>query len=152
MPYSDTCKLADGVNQWLACVTGSSLRAAAQLNMAGLILAALLVQRTGVSTDGKPMAIALGAATMLLAAIQLYLLLRIEIDRQLFDVLVSAHGPDDLAALDDALAVLALRSRTKASRSLAARSLGAVRFVRITVAVTALQLLAAGIGLLMQSP
>ncbi|WP_332877661.1 hypothetical protein [Massilia sp. S19_KUP03_FR1] len=148
MPYKDTCNLADGVSKWLACVTGSSLRAAAHLNMAGLILAAVLVQRT----DVKPMATALGAATLFLAAIQLYLLLRIEIDRQLFDVLASAHGPHDLAALDDALAVLALCTRTNASRSLTARSLGAFRFVRITVVVTALQLLAAGMGLLLQQP
>jgi hypothetical protein len=151
MPDEDTCKAMDGVGKWLAWVTGSSLRAAAHVNMAGLILSALVLQRTGVSTDVEPPTIALGTATMLLAAVELYLLLRIEIDRRLFEVLATAHGPDDLAALDDALGVLGRHSQRKTSRSLRARSRGAVRFVWIAVAVTALQLVAACMSFLLPS-
>jgi hypothetical protein len=150
MPAEDAGKVSQGASTWLARATGSGLRAASHLNMAGLILAALLFQRTRLLTDVEPMSIALGAATILLAAIQLYLLVRIEIDRQLFDALATASGPDDLAALDDALGVLAWSSPKQASRSLKARSLGAIRFVRLAGAMTALQLLAAGLSLFLR--
>jgi hypothetical protein len=115
-----------------------------------LILAALQFQRARALTDVEPMSIALSAATIFLATIQLYLLVRIEIDRQLFDALATASDPDDLAALDDALAVLGWSSPTQASRSLKARSLGAIRFVRLAGALTALQMLAAGLSLFLR--
>jgi hypothetical protein len=125
---------------WLARATASGLCAAARLNVAGLILAVVnfhLAVRTAPAGIVYPV---LGAAS-LLGATQLYLLVRIEIDRRLFDALAMTPDADDLAALDYALTILGWARRQRNDRSLSSRSCGAIRFLQSAGALAGLQLL-----------
>lgn len=124
---------------WLARATASGLCAAAKLNIAGLILALLNLHYAIKTTTGTVYP-ALGAAS-LLGVSQLYLMVRIEIDRRLFDALAIAPDAGNLAALDYALTVFGWVSQQQNCRSLQQRSRSAIRFLQSAGALSGLQLL-----------
>lgn len=133
---------------WLTRATAGSLCAAARLNVAGLILAALNLH-VAVETGPNNSGYATPMAASLLGAAQLYLLVRIEIDRRLFDVLGAAPDAGDLAALDYALTVLGWNHHKRNNCSLQARSCGAIRFLPLAGAMAGFQLLTLWLFLLM---
>jgi hypothetical protein len=134
---------ADGHNVWLARATAVALGAASRLNWAGLALGLANLVLAGVMTPtGLAYRLASVAAVLLWAA-QLWVLVRIEIDRHLFDALAQSCSAEDLDAVDHALATLGWGSAERTGRPLAARSGGALRFLRQAGALAALQLLAA---------
>jgi hypothetical protein len=137
-----------GGASWLARATASGLRAASRLNVAGLILAVLNIHLAVARESSRLGYPALGAAALLFGAIQLYLMVRIEIDRPLFDALAQDAGPAGLAALDYALSALGWGKQDRCGRSLEMRSRGAIRFLQFTGALAALQLLTAALLLL----
>jgi hypothetical protein len=134
---------------WLARATASGLCAAARLNVAGLILAVLNLHVAAATAPGGIVYPALGAAS-LLGATQLYLLVRIEIDRRLFDALAMAPDAGDLAALDFALTILGWASQARNNRSLEARSCGAIRFMQSAGALAGLQLVTTWLFILLR--
>lgn len=133
---------------WLARATSSGLYAAARLNVAGLILAALNLCLAVVEARAGVAYSTLGAASLLGTA-QLYLLVRIEIDRRLFDALAIAHDADDLAALDYALTTLGWAGPKRNVHSLKARSCGAIRFLPSAGAMAGLQLTTVSLSILL---
>jgi hypothetical protein len=133
---------ADGHNVWLARATAGALGAASRLNWAGLALGLANLVLAGVTPSGLAYRLA-GVAAVLLWAAQLWVLVRIEIDRRLFEALAQSCSAEDLDAIDNALATLGWGSAERAGRPLAARSAGALRFLRQAGALAAMQLLAA---------
>lgn len=125
---------------WLARAAASGLCAAARLNVAGLILA-LLNLHTAIATAPTGIVYPALRAASLLGGAQLYLLVRIEIDRRLFDALALAPDAADLAALDHALTNLGWASQRRNGRSLKERSCSAIRFLQSAGALAGLQLL-----------
>lgn len=133
---------------WIARATASGLRAAAHLNVAGLLVAALVFFRTPVLAGVEPLSMVSSAAPLLIAAMQLYLMVRIEIDRQLFHALAGECSDNDLGAIDDAFGII-LRNKPKhADRTLTERAHATFRFVRLAGALTAAQLLTAALCLI----
>jgi len=128
-------------NLWLAHATAAGLHAASRLNALGLGLALLNATLGYLATS----ATALGALmlALLAAGIQLWLRVRIDIDRKLFQALSIACGGEDLAALDTALVSLGWIRQPPATRTMAERARGTSRFLRIAMALTVLQWLLA---------
>ncbi|MCG5258676.1 hypothetical protein [Cupriavidus gilardii] len=85
----------------------------------------------------------LTAVPVLLALAELWLLLRVAIDRRLFEALAayaSRHGAADLAGLDAALMQLGWIAPNRHGRTMADRARGALRLVRICGALAVIQL------------
>ncbi len=135
---------------WLARAAVGILRAAAFLNGAGLVLAIVNLLLAGVMAPAAFVYLALGLAAGLVGAAQLWLLVRIEIDRPLFRALAQACNAADLAALDDALAALGWGSPERPGRPLAQRVRGARRFLTWAAALALLQWLSALLLLLLR--
>jgi hypothetical protein len=90
---------ADGHNVWLARATAVALGAASRLNWAGLALGLANLVLAGVMTPtGLAYRLASVAAVLLWAA-QLWVLVRIEIDRHLFDALAQSCSAGSAAGI-----------------------------------------------------
>lgn len=139
---SETC--------WLAHAAAAALRAAARLNLAGLVLALVNLLLAGVMAPAGNQWLAPGAVAALLGAAQLWLLVRVEIDRALFDALSHACTEDDLDALDAALVALGWVAQERTGRAMADRARGASRFLTIAGGLAALQSLIAVVILLLR--
>ncbi len=137
---SDVCRAEDN---WLAHAASASLRAAARLNLAGLVLALVNACLAGIMAPTGNIWLLAGGAAALIGAAQLWLLVRVEIDRKLFDALSTACTEADLAALDGALISLGWMPQERAGRAMADRVRGASRFLVIGGALIALQWLVA---------
>ncbi|GAB2876983.1 hypothetical protein GCM10027093_10460 [Paraburkholderia jirisanensis] len=89
--------------------------------------------------------VAVSAVSVLVAALTLWLLIRVTIDRRLFAALVHAtvtlNEADGLGALDQALLQLGWIDQAKAGRSLDARVRGVTGLLRQSVGLAVLQLL-----------
>jgi len=89
--------------------------------------------------------IALSVASVVVASLSLWLLIRVTVDRRLFAALVHAtdtlNEADGLGALDRALLQLGWIDQAKAGRSLDARVRGVTRLLRQSVGLAVLQLL-----------
>ncbi|CAG9177324.1 hypothetical protein [Cupriavidus pampae] len=133
--------------RWLAQAASASLRAAARVNVLGLVLALVDVLLAGIMLTAGSQWLWLGALCGLAALGQLVLLIRIEIDRGLFLALSRMHGNDDLRAMDDAMIALGWISPAEATsrppRPMADRARGAGRFLKLAAALAAWQWLAA---------
>lgn len=128
----------DSADAFTAHAVAGALSGATWIAWAGLGFAALTAWL--VATSAAPRAVA--AAPLLLSLAQLWLLLRVAIDRRLFDALAAGadrHGPPDLAALDAALSGLGWISADKAGRPLPERARGAMRLVRASAMVALAQ-------------
>ncbi|GJG98646.1 hypothetical protein [Cupriavidus pauculus] len=128
---------------WLAHATAASLRAAARLNMAGLVLALVNACLAGIMARNGSAWLLAGAGAALAGAVQLWLLVRVEIDRKLFDALSGACTARDLAGLDAALVALGWVPQARTGRAMVDRARGAGRFLAIAGALMALQWLVA---------
>lgn len=133
---------------WLARATASGLHAAMRLNVAGLLLAALNLH-FALTAVLSPVGYFASGAASLLAAIQLYLLVRIEIDTLLFDSLAMHPNRDHLAALDNALTTLGWASQQSSGRSLESRSRATTRFLPFAGALAGLQLVTTWVFIVM---
>lgn len=134
---------------WLARATAGGLFAAGRLNVAGLVLAVLNLHLV-VATAPTGIVYPVLAAASLLGATQLYLMVRIEIDRRLFEALAVAPDAADLAALDYALTTLGWGSQQNTGRSLKARSCGPIRFLQSAGTLAVLQLLTSWLFILLR--
>lgn len=128
---------------WLARATAASLRAAARLNLAGLVLALVNACLAGIMAATGNVWLMAGAAAALVAGGQLWLLVRVEIDRKLFEALSMAAGDADLAGLDAALVAMGWMPPDRAGRAMRDRARGAGRFLPIAGVLVALQWLIA---------
>ncbi|WP_455282146.1 hypothetical protein [Cupriavidus necator] len=129
----------DNADAWIAHAVAGALSGAVWIGLAGLAFA--LARISLMMTAQAPRALAV--APLLLALAQLWLLLRVAIDRRLFDALAEAaghYGSPDLAALDTALIELGWLTPQRAGRPLPERARGAMRLVRASAALAAAQL------------
>ena len=132
---------------WIAHAVTGALSGAVWIGGAGLAFA-VATAWLGVAT---PVPRALAAASLLLALPQLWLLLRVAIDRRLFDALATAQqGQPDLAGLDGALLELGGMPAQRAGRPLPDRARGALRLVRASAALTVCQLALALLTLILR--
>ncbi|WP_420995331.1 hypothetical protein ACKI2N_028185 [Cupriavidus sp. 30B13] len=152
-----------GAARWVALAAVGGLDAAARLTWAGLVLALINVLLAGTLSPAGTVYLVLGIVAALAGALQLWLLVRVTIDRPLFAALAAAEPAPGapLEALDHALRQLGwLRGekrgekpdekQAKAGRSLVQRARGALRFLHWAAALAALQLLAALLLLLLR--
>ncbi|WP_454735976.1 hypothetical protein [Cupriavidus necator] len=129
----------DNTDAWIAHAVAGALSGAMWIGLAGIVFA----MATAWLAVTAPAPRALAAAPLLLALVQLWLLLRVAIDRRLFDALAAAashYGSPDLAALDTALIELGWITASRAGRPLPERARGAMRLVRASAALAAAQL------------
>ncbi|WP_454733177.1 MULTISPECIES: hypothetical protein [Cupriavidus] len=140
--------------RWVALAAVGGLDAAVRLTWAGLVLALINVLLAGTLSPAGTVYLALGIVAALAGALQLWLLVRVTIDRPLFAALAADPAPGaPLAALDHALRQLGWLRRAapgEPGRSLAQRARGALRFLPWAAALAALQLLAALLLLLLR--
>lgn len=120
----------------------------------GLLLLAtawLVLLATGIAKPGLPVVVAL-LASLLLALLQRYFALRVDLDARLLRVVAGHAATTDLAtataALDDALVGQGMLPREHAGRAWPERLAGARRLWRRQLAVLLLQLLAFAAALL----
>jgi len=144
---TDSDRLTDG---WLAHAVSGALRAAARLNLAGLVLALANLLLAGIMSPAGWQWLLVGGMAALVGAAQLWLMVRVEIDRTLFGALATAASADDLRALDAALVALAWVPPARAGRALSERARGAARFVHLAAGAAALQWLMAVVILLLR--
>lgn len=99
------------------------------------------------TVSAEPLARALGSLAILAVLPALYLAVRLEIDRRLFQRLATAQDAngDDLVALDRALAELGWKAGEGTTRPLAARVAGVVRLVKWQGGLVAAQLVLLGL-------
>jgi hypothetical protein len=128
------------------CITLSHFMRAAglcagalSLLLTGMALLAWLLSPLALAPWGRAAAL----AVMVLGVVERYLALRVGFDARLFDGLEKGSVAS-LAALDQALGQLGLRSASAVPRSLHDRVQGARRLVRCHLAVVAVQLVLAG--------
>ncbi|GLC91510.1 hypothetical protein Tamer19_09180 [Cupriavidus sp. TA19] len=120
---------------WIAHAVTGALSGAFWIGVAGLAFAL-----ASAWLSASP---ALSALPLLVALAQLWLLLRVAIDRRLFDALAASadrDGQADLAGLDGALTGLGWITPDRAGRPLRERARGAMRLVRASALLAALQL------------
>ncbi|AMR78786.1 hypothetical protein [Cupriavidus nantongensis] len=132
---------------WIAHAVTGALAGAAWIGAAGLAFAMLAAGLgAGTAMSRWPAALAL-----LLALPQLWLLLRVAIDRRLFGALATgAQGQSDLSGLDAALLELGWMPAARAARPLPERARGALRLVRASAVLTVCQLLLALLSLILR--
>ncbi|WP_427309846.1 hypothetical protein [Cupriavidus sp. H39] len=132
---------------WVAHAVTGALAGAAWVGAAGLAFAMLAAWLgAGTAISRWPAALAL-----LLALPQLWLLLRVAIDRRLFGALAGGvPGQPDLAGLDGALLELGWMPAARAARPLSERARGALRLVRASAALTVCQLALALLSLILR--
>ncbi|MDF3832560.1 hypothetical protein P3W85_06310 [Cupriavidus basilensis] len=156
MPISthDDDRLEAGAEHWVAQAAVGGLDAAARLVWAGLALALVNLLLAGTLSPAGRVYLVLGIVAAALGAVQLWLLIRVAIDRRLFGALAEASAlagmAASLASLDQALAGLGWGRPVAGGRSLARRARGALRFLHWAAALAALQLLAALLLLLLR--
>lgn len=147
MPHSDDATLSPLDARWLVHAASASLRAAARVNVVGLVLAFVDVLLAGIMLSAGSQWLWIGALCGLAALTQLVLLIRIEIDRGLFAALAHMQGEGDLRSLDAAMVALGWISASDAGklppRPLADRVRGASRFLKYAALLAAWQWLAA---------
>ncbi|TDF63571.1 hypothetical protein [Cupriavidus sp. L7L] len=120
---------------WIAHAVTGALSGALWIGVAGLAFA--------LASAWLSAGPALSALPLLVAPAQLWLLLRVAIDRRLFDALAASadrEGQADLAGLDGALTGLGWITPGRTGRSLPERARGAMRLVSASVALAAVQL------------
>ncbi|WP_354682326.1 hypothetical protein [Cupriavidus necator] len=130
---------ARNADAWIAHAVNGALSGAVRIGLAGLGFALLAVWL--VATAALPRALAVAPLAVALA--ELWLLLRVAIDHRLFDALAASctrDGHADLAGLDRALTELGWIAPARAGRPLPERARGAMRLVRASAALAALQL------------
>lgn len=129
----------DNTDAWIAHAVAGALSGALWIGLAGLVFGVASAWLAVTAQTPR----ALVVAPLLLALAQLWLLLRVAIDRRLFDALAAAasrHGSPDLAALDTALIELGWITAPRAGRPLPERARGAMRLVRASAALAAAQI------------
>ncbi|WER48252.1 hypothetical protein CupriaWKF_26015 [Cupriavidus sp. WKF15] len=141
---------ASGSEAWVARITAAAMHAASRLNGAGLVLAMANLLLAGLFAPAALVYLVLGLVAALIGVAQLWLLVRIELDRRLFEALAVAADAADLDALDQGLAALGWQAPGRAGRSLAERSRATLRFLKFAGALTAAQLLLALLLLLLR--
>jgi hypothetical protein len=139
-----------GTEAWLARITAGAMHAAARLNGAGLVLAMANLLLAGLFAPAALVYLVLGLVVAIMGAAQLWLLVRIELDRRLFEALAVAADTAELGALDQALSALGWQAPGRAGRSLAERSRATLRFLKFAGALAATQLLLALLLLLLR--
>ncbi|MBP0630899.1 MULTISPECIES: hypothetical protein [unclassified Cupriavidus] len=123
---------------WIAHAVTGALSGALWIGVVGLAFAL-----ASVWMSASP---ALSALPLLVALAQLWLLLRVAIDRRLFDALAASADPNvqtgqaDLAGLDGALTGLGWIASERTGRPLPERARGAMRLVRASLVLAAVQL------------
>ncbi|MBP0618701.1 hypothetical protein [Cupriavidus consociatus] len=120
---------------WIAHAVTGALSGALWIGVVGLAFAP-----ASLWLSASP---ALSALPLLVALAQLWLLLRVAIDRRLFDALAASadrEGQADLAGLDGALTGLGWIASERTGRPLPERARGAMRLVRASVVLAAVQL------------
>lgn len=141
---------APGTEAWMARITAGAMHAAARLNGAGLVLAMANLLLAGLFAPAALVYLILGLVAAIIGAAQLWLLVRIELDRRLFEALAVSADAADLGALDQALSALGWQAPGRAGRSLAERSRATLRFLKLAGALAAAQLLLALLLLLLR--
>ncbi len=137
----------DNADAWIAHAVTGALSGAVWIGAAGLAFA-VATAWLGAAT---PMSRWLAAASLLLALPQLWLLLRVAIDRRLFHALATGRqGQPDLAGLDTALLGLGWMPAQRAGRPLSSRARGALRLVRASAVLTVCQLALALLSLILR--
>ena len=130
-------EFTQGTDAWIAHAVAGALSGAVWIGAAGLAFGVATVW-LGVAT---PVPRVLAAASLLPALPQVWLLLRVAIDRRLFDALAAGRQDQpDLAGLDAALLELGWMPAQRAGRPLPDRARGALRLVRASAALTVCQL------------
>ncbi|REF01466.1 hypothetical protein [Cupriavidus plantarum] len=142
--------------RWLVHAASASLRAAARVNVVGLLLAFADAMLAGIMLSAGSQWLWIGALCGLAALVQLVLLIRIEIDRGLFAALTPMQSASELQSLDAAMVALGWISAKDASRlpprPLADRVRGASRFLRYAALLAAWQWMAAMLILFARLP
>lgn len=137
----------DNADAWIAHAVTGALAGAVWIGAAGLAFAVLAAWLGAATAPPRWLA----AASLLLALPQLWLLLRVAIDRRLFDALATGQqGQPDLAGLDAALLELGWMPAQRAARPLPDRARGALRLVRASAALTVCQLALALLSLILR--
>lgn len=135
---------------WIARIAAGAMHAAARLNGAGLVLAMINLLLAGYFAPASLVYLILGLVVAVVGAIELWLLVRVELDRRLFDALAVSADAAELDALDQALSVLGWLAPGRGGRSLAERSRAALRFLKFAGALTSAQLVLALLLLLLK--
>jgi hypothetical protein len=127
---------------WIARTTAALCAASRWMIAAALALTVLAAARLLLGPPGNPLTRLALAAVLALGAPQLYLAVRIELDRRLFERLAEGAGVESrgLAQLDGALEALHMQGAEKSGRSLPDRAQGALSLVRRLGGLTAGQL------------
>ncbi len=154
VPMHDDHHLDAAAGHWVAQAAVGGLDGAGRVLWAGLVLALINLLLAGTLSPAGQVYLVLGIVAALLGAVQLWLLIRVAIDRRLFAALAEALRIADpvstLASLDHALALLGWAAPEAAGRSLARRVRGALRFLHWAAGLAALQLLVALLLLLLR--
>lgn len=154
VPMHDDHHLDAATGHWVAQATVGGLDGAARVLWAGLVLALINLLLAGTLSPAGQVYLVLGIVAALLGAIQLWLSIRVAIDRRLFGTLAQAlqHAEPaaTLATLDQALVLLGWARPEAGGRSLAQRARGALRFLHWAAGLAALQLLVALLLLLLR--
>jgi hypothetical protein len=132
-----------GTGAWVARITAGAMHAAARLNGAGLVLAMANLLLAGFFAPAALVYLILGLVAALAGVAQLWLLVRIELGRRLFEALAVSADAADLGALDQALSDLGWQAPGRAGRSLAQRSRTTLRLLKLAGALAMAQLLLA---------
>ncbi|NTX26650.1 hypothetical protein HT746_05765 [Burkholderia pyrrocinia] len=146
-PVDDT--LLSDSDRWVATTVAGAMDAARHLGQAGLGLGLvnLLLVATAAASAG-PAAAGAGLIVSAVLMSQLWLGVRIAIDRRLFDGLALSCCMRDLKALDAALARLGWLRSEHGDRPLVPRARSAMRFLTWAGGLTILQLAATVLFLL----
>ncbi|CAG9170763.1 hypothetical protein LMG23992_01807 [Cupriavidus laharis] len=135
---------------WMARITAGAMHAAARLNGAGLVLAMANLLLAGLFAPAALVYLILGLVAAVVGAAQLWLVVRVELDRRLFEALAVSGDAADLGALDHALSTLGWQAPGRSGRSLAERSRATLRFLKFAGSLAAVQLLLALLLLLLR--
>lgn len=157
VPMHDDTHLDLAAQRWVAQAAVGGLEGAAWLIWAGLVLALINVLLAGTLSPAGQVYLILGIVAALLGALQLWLLVRVAIDRRLFGALADPSQQGEhadmaamLGAMDQALVRLGWARPEAGGRSLAQRARGALRWLHWAAALAALQLLVALLILLLR--
>ncbi|CAG9175402.1 hypothetical protein [Cupriavidus pinatubonensis] len=135
---------------WVARIAAGAMHAAARLNGAGLVLAMVNLLLAGYFAPASLVYMILGLVAAVVGAAELWLLVRVELDRRLFDAMAESGDAAEFDALDQALSVFGWLAPGREGRSLAERSRGALRFLKLAGALTFAQLVLALLLLLLK--
>lgn len=134
----------DGPERWISRIAAALCAASRWVVAVAIALTVLAATRLLLIPPGDWLTKLGLALVVALGAVQLYLAVRIELDRRLFQRLAESAGVESraLAELDEAMQALRLQSPDRTGRSLADRAQGVLSLIRRLGLVTAVQLAA----------